>query len=232
MSEYPIREDLQGQYECATRKVENFDYMEETDPQAARLIERIAKQDAEILEWKDRLRQMTEYRDDLNRLVAAKDAEIERLKEDIDRTNGAEHVAWLCYRHHHGRPTTIHVCDSDVDGAFKVYKGPSRYTDEDWVRLNRVFKSTSDKTISQDIKIESLQSDIERLQAENTALKTQVERLSAPVSDEEKAQFALHYVRLVQPDRQEPAMLVQNVNRFIASRAAKEKPCDTSAPSS
>ena len=32
-----------------------------------------------------------------------------------------EHVAWLCF-HRRGEATTIHVCDSDDIGAFKVYR--------------------------------------------------------------------------------------------------------------
>lgn len=36
-----------------------------------------------------------------------------------------EHVAWLRYKiGNDGRPTTIHVCDSDAPGAFKVYRAP------------------------------------------------------------------------------------------------------------
>lgn len=37
----------------------------------------------------------------------------------------SEHVAWLRYNDHNGaRPTTIHLCDSDAPGAFKVYRQP------------------------------------------------------------------------------------------------------------
>ncbi len=79
MSEYPIPEDLRVDYEWACRCADI-----DGDSRTEKLfIERIAKQDAEALELKDRLRQMTECRDDLNRLVASKDEEIERLKEEI-----------------------------------------------------------------------------------------------------------------------------------------------------
>lgn len=33
-----------------------------------------------------------------------------------------DHVAYLCYRDHGDHPTTIHICDSDSPGAFKVYR--------------------------------------------------------------------------------------------------------------
>lgn len=34
-----------------------------------------------------------------------------------------EHVAWLRYNDHNGqRPTTLHLCDSDAQGALKVYR--------------------------------------------------------------------------------------------------------------
>jgi hypothetical protein len=38
------------------------------------------------------------------------------------------YVAWLRYNNHNGRrPTTIHVCDSDAPGAFKVYRRPEQF---------------------------------------------------------------------------------------------------------
>lgn len=33
-----------------------------------------------------------------------------------------DYVAWLRYQHHDGDVTTIHVCDSDAPGAFRVYR--------------------------------------------------------------------------------------------------------------
>lgn len=37
----------------------------------------------------------------------------------------SDHVAWLRFNDHNGRrPTTIHLCDSDAPGAFKVYRAP------------------------------------------------------------------------------------------------------------
>ena len=42
------------------------------------------------------------------------EAEAKRLAED--------HVAYLCYHEHGDHPTTIHICDSDFPGAFKVYR--------------------------------------------------------------------------------------------------------------
>lgn len=39
----------------------------------------------------------------------------------------SDHVAWLRYNDHNGaRPTTIHLCDSDAPGAFKVYREDSQ----------------------------------------------------------------------------------------------------------
>lgn len=32
------------------------------------------------------------------------------------------YVAWCRYERHDDKPTTIHLCDSDADGAFPVYK--------------------------------------------------------------------------------------------------------------
>lgn len=41
----------------------------------------------------------------------------------------SEYVAWLYYKTgRDGRPTTIHVCDSDAEGAFKVYRHPADET--------------------------------------------------------------------------------------------------------
>jgi hypothetical protein len=38
----------------------------------------------------------------------------------------SEHVAWCRYNDHNGaRPVTIHLCDSDAPGAFKVYRAPA-----------------------------------------------------------------------------------------------------------
>lgn len=34
------------------------------------------------------------------------------------------YVAWLRYRHVHESASSIHVCDSDSEGAFKVYRHP------------------------------------------------------------------------------------------------------------
>lgn len=34
------------------------------------------------------------------------------------------YVAWLRYNFHEGNTTTIRVCDSDAEGAFKVYRRP------------------------------------------------------------------------------------------------------------
>ena len=37
----------------------------------------------------------------------------------------SDHVAWLRYNNHNGqKPTTVHLCDSDAPGAFKVYRHP------------------------------------------------------------------------------------------------------------
>lgn len=37
----------------------------------------------------------------------------------------SDHVAWLRFNDHNGRtPTTLHLCDSDAPGAFKVYRHP------------------------------------------------------------------------------------------------------------
>jgi hypothetical protein len=40
------------------------------------------------------------------------------------RATDDNYVAWLCYRHHDNGATTIHICDSDATGAFKVYRHP------------------------------------------------------------------------------------------------------------
>ena len=34
------------------------------------------------------------------------------------------YVAFLCFQRHEEKPSTIHVCDSDTKGAFKVYRHP------------------------------------------------------------------------------------------------------------
>lgn len=36
--------------------------------------------------------------------------------------NNDDYVAWLRYKHHPNGDTSIHVCDSDAEGAFKVYR--------------------------------------------------------------------------------------------------------------
>lgn len=38
----------------------------------------------------------------------------------------AEHVAWLRYKERDNGATTIHLCDSNAEGAFKVYREPVR----------------------------------------------------------------------------------------------------------
>lgn len=50
-----------------------------------------------------------------------------------------DHVAWLRFKTgNDGRPATIHVCDSDAPGAFKVYRHPAdllarlRWTRDRW----------------------------------------------------------------------------------------------------
>lgn len=36
-----------------------------------------------------------------------------------------DYVAWVRYRNHNGRhATTIHICNPDDEGAFKVYRRP------------------------------------------------------------------------------------------------------------
>lgn len=47
---------------------------------------------------------------------ALRDAE--RLKSIKEQ----EHCAWLVIRPREGRPSTIHICDSDTPGAFKVFR--------------------------------------------------------------------------------------------------------------
>lgn len=39
----------------------------------------------------------------------------------LDALRGAEHCAWLRYQGHANGVTTIHVCDSDSPGAFRVH---------------------------------------------------------------------------------------------------------------
>lgn len=42
-----------------------------------------------------------------------------------------EHVAWLRYNDHNGqRPTTLHLCDSDAPGAFKVFRAAQAVADD------------------------------------------------------------------------------------------------------
>ena len=142
-------------------------------------------------------------RDDHERELAAKDEEIERLKESEERS----HLQTIDQRD---------AAENAISQAYFLVKGES----PEWSNLfgyDEALEEISDA-------LKCLRISVSNLEAENASLKAQVERLSAPVSYEEKSQFALHYVRLVQPDRQEPAMLVQNVNRFIAARAGKEKP--------
>lgn len=51
----------------------------------------------------------------------------EELRESLTRYELADHVAWLRYSEYNGtRPATIHLCDSDAPGAFKVYRDNSR----------------------------------------------------------------------------------------------------------
>jgi len=58
--------------------------------------------------------------------------ELEAAKERIRQLEAqsvpvaGEPVAWLQYRDHSGmRPTTIHLCDSDSQGAFEVVRKPT-----------------------------------------------------------------------------------------------------------
>lgn len=61
-----------------------------------------------------------------NAALRARVAELEAAlaKREAD---DAEHVAWLRYDDHNGmRPTTLHLCDSDAPGAFKVFRTAKR----------------------------------------------------------------------------------------------------------
>ena len=51
--------------------------------------------------------------------------DVEAALEARERPEPSQHVAWLRYKPgNDGRPTTIHLCDSDAPGAFKVYRSP------------------------------------------------------------------------------------------------------------
>lgn len=61
----------------------------------------------------------------LEQQLAAKDAEIARLRKEIaEAFNEDTYVAWVFYRggRDGNRPATIHLCDSDAPGAFKVWR--------------------------------------------------------------------------------------------------------------
>jgi len=48
-------------------------------------------------------------------------AELRRQLDELEIAS-QEHVAYCCYDHHEDGATTIHLCDSDTKGAFKVYR--------------------------------------------------------------------------------------------------------------
>lgn len=58
---------------------------------------------------------------------------LEQIKTELAKPE-ADHVAWVKFVERHNRPTTIHLADSDEEGAFKVYASPRpmrRLTDEE-----------------------------------------------------------------------------------------------------
>ena len=53
-------------------------------------------------------------------VMRATEGEAKGRREAQPKTD--DYVAWLRYQHHDGDVTTIHVCDSDAPGAFRVYR--------------------------------------------------------------------------------------------------------------
>ncbi len=58
------------------------------------------------------------------------------------------------------------------------------------------------------------------LEHENDALKAQVERLKAPVSDEEMDRFSIHHINVINPFRSLPVLTITQATALIAARAA------------
>lgn len=101
----------------------------------------------------------------------------------------------------------------------------------DWKRLNRVFKSTSDKTIDQDMKIERLQAALKAkgderdthirvLCGQITDLQGENARLKQPVTDEEW--FELWNTGFLCGMMGDEAATKEGVNRLLASRSKEQ----------
>lgn len=58
----------------------------------------------------------------LRSLVAEQDQQIDDLECALGKLRDAEHVGWMRYGKVRDHETTLHVCDSDAPGAFKVYR--------------------------------------------------------------------------------------------------------------
>lgn len=48
-----------------------------------------------------------------------------RQAEELERVRKQEHVGWCRYQTHEGHRTSFKACDSDAQGAFKVYRFPT-----------------------------------------------------------------------------------------------------------
>src|SRR5512146_2862892 len=67
----------------------------------------------------DAIRKLIERIAALTEQLEQRDQELAQARAENERLEQTEHVAWLCYKHNHGRRSTIHLCDSDTEGAFK-----------------------------------------------------------------------------------------------------------------
>lgn len=48
---------------------------------------------------------------------------------DCRKPKGEDYVAWLRFKRHEGRGSALHLCNSDDEGAFKVYRHPEAELD-------------------------------------------------------------------------------------------------------
>ena len=55
-------------------------------------------------------------------LVLSLQQQLRTARSDALEEAFREHVAWCCIKLHDNDQTTIHLCDSDTPGAFKVYR--------------------------------------------------------------------------------------------------------------
>lgn len=82
-------------------------------------------------------------------------------------------------------------------------------------RIAALTAERDEATVERDQWIECMR----KVEDERDMLRAQVQRLSAPVTDEEMVEFAIHYIKVVLPDRTLPVLTQDSADRLLAARS-------------